>query len=107
MQKSRKYIEMKPKSKFLTLLNQISEDVNPQDLAQGVAQGVSGINTAKTNYDTQLYGALMSHPDGPDALKDPTKLQTLLQKIAQAGTAAGGVSGTSGVSVPSGVTPAT
>jgi hypothetical protein len=107
IQKSRKYIEMKPKSKFLTLLDQISEDVNPQAVGQQIAQGVSGVNTAKTNYDVQLYTALQAHPDGPDALKDPTKLQALMQKIAQAGsTTGGGTSTGSNVSVPSGVTPA-
>jgi hypothetical protein len=98
---------MKPKSKFLTLLNQISEDVNPQAVGQQIAQGVSGVNTAKTNYDTQLHAALLAHPDGPDALKDPTKLQALMQKIAQAGSSTSGTSNTnSNVSVPSGVTPA-
>ena len=98
---------MKPKSKFLTLLDQISEDVNPQAVGQQIAQGVSGVNTAKTNYDVKLYTALQAHPDGPDALKDPTKLQALMQKIAQAGSTTGGGSSTgSNVSVPSGVTPA-
>jgi hypothetical protein len=90
---------MKPKSKFLTLLQQYSEDADPTAIGQQVAKGVSGVNTAKTNYDAQLYAALQAHPDGPEALKDPTKLQSLLQKITQAGTS-------SNVSVPSGVTPA-
>ena len=100
---------MKPKSKFLTLLNQITEDVDPQAvdpqaIGQGIAQGVSGINTAKTNYDAVLAQAFAQHPDGQEALKDPAKLQALLQKITQASSTTSGDS--SNVSVPSGVTPA-
>lgn len=96
---------MKAKSKFLSLLEQMTEDANPNAVGSAVQAGVSGINTAKTNYDQALYTAFSAHPDGPAAMKDPAKLADLMKKISQFSNTSG-VSGTSAPSVPSGVTPA-
>ena len=83
------------KGKFLKLLEDTLKEVDnvgggasadnvpvdPNAIGNTVAAAGQKLKTANKDYDQELRAALTQHPEFADASKDPSKLQTLMQRI--------------------------
>jgi len=117
IQKSRKYIEMKPKSKFLTLLNQITIDegltdvIAPDqqsDVAKKSVDAAQAATAAAASNTLQGIHAVYNDPAFLKALQSgdtATASKALADLVVKSKGTAGGTQGST-PSVSSGVTPA-